>query len=452
MRAFHVIVSSCAALLFAVPAAASEQARSGQARSATRDEVRTGSEAWTQAKLESVAAEVCRTIEELRGKKFKARVALRLVDHPMLAHSYSEYLGHILATEEQVADEMTAKLLGMVPGDMDLAGTIAEILRDPVPGFYDADSDTFLLENTASGATARLVMAHELTRALDDQYHDFDDSRAKLAGNTDARMAHYAVVYGSGMALMSEWMARSDLPQSDLVEAQSLLMRSAILGAPPFVWRPFLAISSRGESFLRRTNALNLAADAPRPADIEHAFEEVPRSTEQILHPVKYWKPERADEPRAIACSTDGLPAGWRVLREDTLGELYMGVMTLPFEERDTLEQLTPFDLLGMHYTTDAAEGWGGDRFVLVAKRTGYLLVLDSVWDTPEDALEFGATLRSLAPRVAAEMDRAPGAVAGRSGFRVEPGPAADEVRVISWLGLSPEDVESALPHVAFAE
>lgn len=135
-------------------------------------------------------------------------------------------------------------------------------------------------------------------------------------------------------------------------------------------------------------------------------------------------------------------------MREDTLGELYMAVMTLPHEERSTLEELTPFDLLGMHYTTDAAEGWGGDRFVLVEKEGGYLLRLVSVWDTVEDAIEFYDTLVTLSVRIVAGLERTPGAVAGRLGFRVERGAAEDEVRVTAWFGLSAEDVESTLPYL----
>ncbi len=55
------------------------------------------------------------------------------------------------------------------------------------------------------------------------------------------------------------------------------------------------------------------------------AFANPPRSTEQVLHPEAYFN---GDEPQRIGMADLGarIGGGWKVMVEDTLGELYLRI------------------------------------------------------------------------------------------------------------------------------
>jgi hypothetical protein len=159
--------------------------------------------------------------------------------------------------------------------------------------------------------------------------------------------------------------------------------------APALLWKPLIAAYLRGEGFLVRTAGLNLAMKAADVEDVRAAFENPPRSSEQILHPDKYWNRDERDEPRKIELDTSRLPKGWTVLGEDTLGELYLGLLTTPMEQRKGFDAKNPMAVLGIKYTNPTVEGWGGDRVVLLGRGEERLLQLVTLWDSPEDAAEF---------------------------------------------------------------
>ncbi len=68
------------------------------------------------------------------------------------------------------------------------------------------------------------------------------------------------------------------------------------------------------------------------------------------------------------------------------------------------LGEFSLFVLLQLHLPEEkarkAAEGWGGDRVVLVdeAQGQGSFVLLDSVWDTAQDAEEFRQALEEWLP------------------------------------------------------
>src|SRR5690606_2538846 len=80
----------------------------------------------------------------------------------------------------------------------------------------------------------------------------------------------------------------------------------------------------------------------------ERLWEQPPASTEQVLHPDRYI---RGDLPLTVRLLS-GPPEGWDVVHEETLGEL--GVLTILAHAELELER-----------RLRAAEGWGGDRYLV---------------------------------------------------------------------------------------
>jgi hypothetical protein len=351
---------------------------------------------WTQEGLERVSGEIQADIETLRGMKFTRPVKVKVTDKKGFL-DYARKREEKTETPERLArDETIAKMLGLIPADMDLRAATEKLLESQVGGFYDPGSDTFYLMDSFGGDLARIILAHELTHALDDQSYGLDTTLEKLHEQTDAEFAFRAVVEGSGTAAMNQWTVQhlKNLDTKALLESQDIDMKG-LEDAPPFIWKPLIATYMRGEGFLVRVPGMNIAMKAAKTEDIRQAFEHPPCSSEQILHPEKYWDSAKLDPPRKVEFDVSKLPEGWKVLGEDTLGELYLALVTSPPQKRKGLDVKNPLALLNTDYTNKAAEGWGGDGALLLGQGDARVLWLVTAWDTPEDAQEFADATKS---------------------------------------------------------
>jgi hypothetical protein len=342
------------------------------------------------AELRRVTAEIQVEVEELRGERFRGPVNDAVAD----GGAFRDYVqARIDATEtpaEIAADEEIAKLLGLLPEDYDYVEEMLELVESQVGGFYDPASKTFYLMEGFEGDVARIILAHELTHALDDQIFDIDDELPLVEGNSDAEWAYHAVIEGSGTAVMNRWTMER-IKSLDIASMTDLATMGAdvLKEAPPYLWKPLVGAYLRGEAFLK---------DRPAELDLAQAvrrgFEAPPRTSEQILHPEKYWDPEQRDDPQAVAFAREGLPEGWEVLGEDTFGELGLALLVEPPGAR---KGANPLSMMTARMTSAASEGWDGDRCLLVARgESDRLLVLASVWDTEAEAEEFVEALEKL--------------------------------------------------------
>ena len=111
--------------------------------------------------------------------------------------------------------------------------------------------------------------------------------------------------------------------------------------------------------------------DAGHPGHPLPTLAELPRSTEQILHPERY---AAGDQPVTVrfAESPDS------VLLEDTLGELEIQILMTVLRG-------------GGEVLRDSPLGWGGDRFRVYRTRDGPALVWYVVWDDEMSARRFAA-------------------------------------------------------------
>ena len=109
---------------------------------------------------------------------------------------------------------------------------------------------------------------------------------------------------------------------------------------------------------------------------VNQAYQDVPVSTEQIIHPEKYL--DQRDSPTSIHLPL--LPesaSGCQELEQNTLGELNISIL---------LDGYLP-----SNQARRASAGWDGDRFSLYEDtETGHLLLAwYTIWDTEQEAQEF---------------------------------------------------------------
>jgi hypothetical protein len=354
----------------------------------------------TSEDVARLADEVAKEVEALRGWQFKTPIKKEL----STPEDVRQYIERRVQTDlpPGKAERIQAFLrtIGLIPPDCNLEATYVRLLENQVGGFYDSESRTMHLVERAGGipaAVERIMLAHELTHALDDQQVDLGAFTKAYAGRSeDMDIVTASIVEGSATGLMLQYAARDQLSGrinlQDLQQyAQQEAARGKVLLEAPRYFSVLLASYVCGLQFLAKGDlpALLLAPEAESTP---------PRSSEQILHPAKYWDKAARDEPVVVddAAARRWLTrSGQWVVHADTVGEMLIAILTTPKDQRR--------DLAGMElantWTNPAATGWGGDRFYLLASgasagEAGRTLrnlkgVWITNWDTPQDRDEF---------------------------------------------------------------
>jgi hypothetical protein len=197
--------------------------------------------------------------------------------------------------------------------------------------------------------------------------------------DTDASNAFHALVEGDAtLAMIGYALEREQVPLhrltgnpaqvrsfSDVVR-RSPLAGSELEQAPAIVRIPLLSSYVDGLAF-----CASLHGSGGFGA-VDKAHIEPPSSTEQVLHPERFAQLD-APTPVQLPAVPELDSMGYRVVREDTLGELEMGVY---FSQTGSPDQ-----------AKRAADGWDGDRIRVYSRKDQPAAVIWlSVWDSVHDA------------------------------------------------------------------
>jgi len=418
----------------------------------------------TQAELEARSAAILEDIAELRGQDFQRPVRVAVTDPEGFLEHALDRMETFYPEERLRTDERIAKHLGLLPRETDLLATLLGVLKDQVGGFYEPKSNAFYVLEEFTGPMLESILAHELTHALDDQLYDLDALFGLRLEETDGSIAVGAVVEGSATLLETAWTeraaSRGEVDAEALFGAMLGIDSEALFAQPEYLWKPLLFPYLRGASFLVQTESVILGqVGRVTPADLHRAFTEPPLSSEQVLHPAKYWDPDERDDPRAIRADASALPDGWRLVAEDTLGELVLSIVATPPERRWKLGA-SALAQIAVTYTNFAADGWGGDRVLLLERDGASVVHLLTVWDTPRDRAEFAEAALELLPSLVANLVEQPGPDALEAGASAAGAAGALErgdhgARVVdeegrplaltTWVGASGDEVTRVL-------
>ena len=374
--------------------------------------------------LLKMADEVAQDVTAIRGWAFKEPVKKSACTP---AEACAEMAKEI---DEQYPDvrlgqvQAFLRMVGLLPPECDLKQTYLALLEEQAGGFYNPRTKTlYLVDRDGADAPTvdRIFLAHELTHALDDQQVDFGKTLRPLARESeDMDLVVGSVLEGSATALMMQYMDRlAESGRLDMGELMQYAQRESVHNqafqkAPRYFWSVLGAYLCGMRLVCKGDLAVMMAPDGGVAVGKNFLVlaEGPPRSTEQVLHPQKYWDPAQRDEP--VLVDDDAMakilarPKRW-VVHKDTVGEMLLAILATPKESpRDILAMQSPGD-----WTNPAARGWGGDRFYLLAsgkdeKEAGKSLkdlagLWITLWDTSEDRGEFVAALEkapSPGPRV----------------------------------------------------
>jgi hypothetical protein len=277
-------------------------------------------------------------------------------------------------TLEQIAHESTLfKLLGVIPQDADLGAIYDSLFGSQVLGLYDPEKEEFfVLGDDQSGAEsldveAQLTYAHEYVHRLQDAKFDLEVIK-ELASGDDMALAISALVEGDATSVQTQYMlANYDFAQlSELLES-ALASQAELPESPYFLQQTLEFAYTEGAAFI------SIILQLGKFAAVDAVFVDPPKSTEQIIHPEKYFDKE---DPIEIVIPDDAMGGGWSVQAENVFGEFFLR---------------TWLEVLGSENATAAAAGWGGDTYVVYENassgETG--LAVTIAWDTSDDSTEF---------------------------------------------------------------
>lgn len=114
---------------------------------------------------------------------------------------------------------------------------------------------------------------------------------------------------------------------------------------------------------------------------VDQAYLNPPVSTEQILHPEKYPNDIPLEVP--IPDFSEVLGDGWELFDENVMGEWYTFlILNQAYDEDYRLSELKALE---------AAEGWGGDTYLVYINEDSdeLVFVMESIWNSQDDAAEF---------------------------------------------------------------
>ena len=323
-----------------------------------------------------IAREIIPQVERAVGLPFKRPPVVALRSREQVR----TYLDHKMAEELPPAElagiTRAYRAFGLVPDTLDLRRLMLDLYGEQVAGFYDPDSTVLYVVRGAEPMMVRLILAHELVHALQDQYTPLN-AILKLRRQNDRQMAGQAVAEGQAtLASIQALAPDADLSQLSRGWQQTRdAIRSQQSGMPVFAAAPHLVQEDLIFPYLAGLDFVR-AFDERRTDPREEPYgERMPVSTEQILHPSKYTARERPARVRLA------VPAGDTLLYDDDFGE---------FDTRTALEAWGA----NANDAVVAASGWNGDRFEVLGGRLGTALVWAVAWDSPADAAEFERALR----------------------------------------------------------
>jgi hypothetical protein len=343
--------------------------------------------AWGQSdprsqKLCGEANQIAVELTQISGMKLHKPVPCDFITKEKINDFLKKRVKEVAKPEEIRAEELTLKKFGLVPQDFDLAASTIDLMTEQAAAFYDYDRKKLFITDTTAPETQEPVLAHELSHAIADQNFNLGRFIKQGRKSDDGAAARLAVMEGQATWIMSEYLARKtgqtlkDSPA--LVAMMSNLSEGAAGQYPVFDKSP---LYERVTLIFPYTKGM-LFQNAVFQRDGLHAFaavfEKPPVSTQQVIHPDKYFAGVKPTQPEL----PDPHLRGYKGLVGGSLGEMEHSIL---------LEQYS-----GKERSADLAPHWRGSTFELLEnkKASRVVLLYASEWDSEDAARQYFSSYR----------------------------------------------------------
>jgi hypothetical protein len=333
--------------------------------------------------MDAIQSEVVR----LRDLQPKGAVNRALLTPDQLRQKVIDDFLKDYSPEEAANDTISLSAFGLLEPDFDLLDFYIELYSEQVAGFYDdQDKTMYVVQGEGFNGNERLTYAHEYVHALQDQNFDLENglnySDQACEEDSERCSAVQALLEGDASSLEIEWLTNYATNQdlNDIQEFYNTYQSPVYDSAPAYLKEDFIFPYLNGQTFIEQ-----LKSQGGWPA-VNEAYQNLPVSTEQILHPDLY--PDDQPVPVDLPDLSEVLGSDWREVDRGVMGEWYT-YLILGYSAN-------PQARLNETTAQDAAAGWGGDAYVVYYndQAEDYVMVLRTVWDTQADANEFSAAFK----------------------------------------------------------
>jgi hypothetical protein len=339
-------------------------------------------------------------IQDLRQLRFKQPVPLVVKSADQAGAMMEADLMRDYTDNRLQVDGVAGALTGLYPAGIDLKAESLKLMKSQVAGFYDPhgkqmvlveggadlgfwnDAAQFMVQRDVGG---QMLLAHELTHALQDQNFNLESSLDKVKDNDDRALALKSVAEGdatlAGFAYAAGGMddATANLLVANLKDLPKMLAAESP-NTPLGISAPLLFQYSQG---------VNFVAEAYRRGGwtaVDALYGHPPESSHQILHPALYFD-DPTPEAKITLAGYENIMAGWKTIEDDTFGELLLRVIL----ERNLGKQSTELGLASL---------WVADRMIVQQESHDVNVIWMLAFSDSQAASHFAVVYTTLLDRL----------------------------------------------------
>jgi hypothetical protein len=385
-------------------------------------------------------------VEDKRDLKFISEVKHEIVSREKIKQYLEKKIQEENEEEEISKEHKLLAKLGIIGKNIDYKKMMTDLFAKNVSGLYDPkEKKMYVIDEAASVYSSFLpseVVIHELTHALQDQYISLIDVEGKIKNaDTDKSLALKAIIEGEATFVSygifadvvkkvgSQHFSKASLDSIDIEKffLESMLLVTKSL-SPEFQNKALLNYMLF--PYINGAMFVKYAYDNGGWEKVDQLYKNPPSSTEQILHPEKYFlvqnKPlDLAQKDLSFLSTT-----GFKEVSKGTLGEFTIYTVAITY-----LDDL---------FARMMSSGWGNDIYYLYEKKATdtenssatqeLLLIMDTRWDSVSEAEEFYKGTKALLDKKYSELkwkEAKDNFIGSNDGNTIYIGKKADEILVI---------------------
>jgi hypothetical protein len=315
------------------------------------------------ADFATAADEVLAQMSEITGLEPRSPLKKSLRSRAQIRAHIIQEMKEDKDAAERLAGAKSAVAFGLLPKGFDLDSFMIDLLTEQIAGLYDPKAHEFYVADWIPIDDQRMVMAHELTHALEDQHFQIEAWAKAARPNDDGELARESVLEGSAMVAMVEYLLQgSGRSLKDLPDIDPAMLIGDMTETPTLKKAPSFLKDALLFPYL---DGMTFSAAILKPVGWEGLagiFAKPPASTQQIMHPALY-NSGKVPAPLSLPSMEKALGADWSKLEENAMGE---------FGWKEVLKQF-----LGEPRAKPLAAAWDGDRYIVYEhKQTKRLLLI----------------------------------------------------------------------------
>lgn len=321
-------------------------------------------------------AELKKAVVGIGQLDFLKDVPVRYLDRSQLKN-YIEQL-----FEKDYPEELAGKeseffyLMGFTDKRIVLKPLRKTILLENIGGMYNEKTGELLAveEFRNLDMLNAPALVHEFRHAIQDQHFHLAGLLGEYSDYDDRKLAALAAIEGDATLVMIRQLGLDPNVIGEAFSADNVLAFSALAGtqslgdAPAIITYQLLMPYLEGLKFSREILKMKSWKG------LNQVLNQPPQSSEQILHPGKYFNLEKPVPVHIVY-----RPAPAQLVHSGVVGEYFLGVLLANGSELST-----------------AASGWGGDSYAIYRNGASEMLLWEAQWDSVRDCSRFATAFREF--------------------------------------------------------